>query len=67
MAILSVVLACWLVAGATQTTYAAVAPPLSRSVVYAFGLAGVCVNAFFIYKSSKVATGLGLSIRCSFY
>lgn len=50
VAILSVVLACWLVAGATQTAYAAVAPPLSRSIVYAFGLAGVCFNAFFIYK-----------------
>ena len=53
VAILCVVLAYWLVSGVAQTVYATVTPPLSRSIVYAFGLAGVCVNAFFIYKIFK--------------
>jgi len=51
--ILCVVLAYWLVSGVTQTAYATVAPPLSRSIVYALGVAGVCVNAFFVYKIFK--------------
>ena len=53
VATLCAVLAYGLVAGVTRTASATLAPPLTRSLVYAFGLAGVCINAFFIFKIFK--------------
>lgn len=53
VAVLCVVLAYSLVSGIAQAAHTTVAPPLSRSVVYALGVAGVCVNTFFIYKIFK--------------
>jgi len=54
VAILCAVLLYALVTGVVRVALVAAVPPMiSKNIVYAFGLAGVCINAFFVYKIFK--------------
>ena len=54
VAILCAVLLYALVTGVVRVALAAATPPMpSKNIAYAFGVAGGCINAFFVYKIFK--------------
>lgn len=54
VAILCAVLLYALVTGVVRVALATAAPPMvAKNIAYVFGVAGVCINAFFVYKIFK--------------